>query len=141
MDAYPVHTETFAANLDDLLKQMDQLDAYGHEMLDGLESTSIITFHDGFGHLAESYGLTVLKAIEEESGSEASAKELIETIRLIEDNQVKAIFTEINGSVSAADIISAETGVPVYALDMAMSGENWFEAMYYNIDTLKEALE
>ena len=82
-----------------------------------------------------------MKAIEEESGSEASAKELIEIIRLIEDNQVKAIFTEINGSVSAANIISAETGVPVYALDMAMSGKNWFEAMYYNIDTLKEALE
>ena len=79
-------------------------------------------------------------AMEEESGSEASARELIEIIALVETENVKAIFTECNGSVSAAKILSAETGVPVYALDMAMSGDSWFDAMYYNIDTLKEAL-
>jgi hypothetical protein len=40
----------------------------------------------------------------------------------------------------AARIIAAETGVSLYALDMAMSGDSYFEAMYHNIDTIKEAL-
>ena len=78
--------------------------------------------------------------MEEESGSEASAKELIELIGLVQEHSLPAIFTEKNGSVSAAAILSGETGVSVYQLDMAMAGEDYFEAMYRNIDTLKEAL-
>ena len=78
--------------------------------------------------------------MEEESGSEASASELIHLIEEVEHHQLPAIFTEALGSVSAARIISAETGVPVYTLDMGMHGNSWFEAMYHNISTLKGAL-
>ena len=53
---------------------------------------------------------------------------------------MKAIFIETNGSVSAAEVISRETGVPIYTLDMAMGGDSYFDAMYHNIDTIKEAL-
>ena len=48
---------------------------------------------------------------------------------------------EKNGSVSAANIISAETNTAIYSLDMAMSGTSYFDAMYHNIDTLQEALQ
>ena len=44
------------------------------------------------------------------------------------------------GSTSAAGVISRETGVAVYSLDMAMAGDSYFDAMYRNIDTIKEAL-
>ena len=79
-------------------------------------------------------------AVEEESGSEASAGELKELIQLVRDNDLPAVFTEKNGSASAAQLIRAETGCSVYSLDMAMSGSHYFEIMYRNIDTLKEAL-
>ena len=42
---------------------------------------------------------------------------------------------------NARDKVSAETGVPSCALDMAMGGSDYFEAMKHNIDTLKEALQ
>ena len=45
------------------------------------------------------------------------------------------------GSTAAAEIIGTETGVAIFSLDMIMSGEDYFEAMYRNIDTVKEALE
>ena len=61
-------------------------------------------------------------------------------IELTRQHRLPAIFTETNGSTSAAGIIAAETGANVYALDMVMSGDSYFEAMYHNIDTLKEAL-
>ena len=51
------------------------------------------------------------------------------------------IFVEENGSGSAASIIAAETGVSLSTLSMAMSGDDYFEAMYANIDALKEALK
>ena len=79
--------------------------------------------------------------MEEESGSEASAKELIHLIEAVEHHNLPAVFTEKSGSVSAASIIARETGCGSFTLDMAMAGDSYFDAMYHNIDTLKEALE
>jgi ABC-type Zn uptake system ZnuABC Zn-binding protein ZnuA len=59
---------------------------------------------------------------------------------LVNANHLPAIFTERNGSASAASIIARETGVESFALDMAMAGDDYFEAMYHNIDTIREAL-
>lgn len=137
---YPQHADTFRANWDDLLAELDALQTYGTKELSSLSCRELITFHDGFGYFAESFDLTILKAIEEESGSEASAKELKELINLVNQHQLHAIFTERNGSTSAAGIISAETGAAAYVLDMAMSADSYFDAMYHNIDTIKEAL-
>ena len=101
---------------------------------------NLVTFHDGFSYFAQAFDLTILEAVEEESGSEASAQELKHLIGVVRENDLPAIFTERNGSTSAAGVISRETGVTVYSLDMAMAGDSYFDAMYRNIDTIKEAL-
>ena len=138
---YPQYSNTFSKNLNVLLAKFDALQTYGEKELRNLSCRNLITFHDGFSYFAESFGLQILKAVEEESGSEASAKELIELIRLVNENHLPAIFTETNGSTAAAEIIAKETGAKVCTLDMAMAGSSYFEAMYHNIDTVKEALE
>ena len=138
---YPQHSAVFESNLNVLLDRLEALQAYGETQLADLSCRDLITFHDGFAYFAQSFGLEILRAVEEESGSEASAAELIELITEVRHHSLPAIFTEINGSPSAAGVISAETGAAVFALDMAMSGDSYFDAMYHNIDTLKEALQ
>ena len=138
---YPQYEAFFATNLADLIVKLDDLQAFGEAQLAELSCRELITFHDGFAYFAEAFDLTILEAVEEESGSEASAKELIHLIEEVEHHNLPAIFTEVNGSVSAADIISRETGATCFALDMAMSGSSYFDAMYYNIEMIKEALE
>ncbi len=137
---YPQYQESITANLQQLLPQFDALQEYGEDQLSQLSSRELITFHDGFGYLAESFDLHILRAIEEESGSEASAAELKDLILLVRSHDLPAIFVEQNGSVSAANIICQETGAKSFSLNMAMSGGSYFTAMYHNIDTLKEAL-
>ena len=137
---YPQHAQQFEQNLAALLQKLDDLQSYGETELKNLSCRSLVTFHDGFSYFAEDFDLHILKAVEEESGSEASAKELTELISLVKDNNLPAIFTEVNGSVSAAKTIAAETDVDIYNLDMGMSGDSYFKAMYHNIDTIKEAL-
>lgn len=137
---YPAHSDIFQQNLSSLIADLDTLEAYGQAQLTGLTNQDLITFHDGFGYFAESFGLQILEAVEEESGSEASAQELKHLITVVREHDLPAIFIEINGSVSAADVISRETGAKVYTLDMAMSSDSYFDAMYRNIDTIKEAL-
>lgn len=139
--AYPAYEEIFNRNLVDLTAQLDVLRIYGEETLAKLSCREIITFHDGFGYFAESFDLTILRAIEEESGSEASAQELKELIILVNEHSIPAVFTELNGSVSAAQVICSETNIQSFALSMGMSGQGYFETMYQNINTIKEALE
>lgn len=137
---YPQYQTIFSENLASLNQELDALNHYGQEQLNSLSCRDMITFHDGFAYLADSFDLHILRAVEEESGSEASAKELIHLIEEVEHHHLPAIFTEKSGSVSAAGIIARETGCSSFPLDMAMSGDSYFEAMYHNIDTIKEAL-
>jgi len=139
-ELYPEHRQAFSTNLETLTVQLDSLQSYGENTLSQLPCRELITFHDGFAYLAESFDLTILRAIEEESGSEASAAELKELIGIVREHALPAVFTEQNGSASAAEVIAAETGVPIFTLDMAMAGNSYFEAMYHNINTIKEAL-
>lgn len=140
LQKYPQYQSVFEKNLFDLTVQFDQLDSYGKETLSQLSTDQLITFHDGFSYFADYWGLHILHSLEEESGSEASAAELKELIRLVRDNEIPAIFVEENGSTSAAYTVAQETGIRVYALNMGMSGNDYFEVMYSNIDTIREAL-
>ena len=137
---YPEYADTFQNNLIQLNEKLDTLQSYGETQLSGLSTRELITFHDGFAYFAESFDLMILEAIEEESGSEASAAEIIHLVGLVSSHKLPAVFIEKSGSDACAGIISAETGAAVYTLDMAMSGDSYFDAMYHNIDTIKEAL-
>ena len=139
-NAYPDYADTFRSNLSGLLDEFHTLQAYGDTQLSQLASRDLITFHDGFAYFAESFELTILEAIEEESGSEASAAEIIHLIDLVNDHALPAVFTERSGSNACAGIIASETGVKIFTLDMAMAGDSYFDSMYHNIDTIKEAL-
>ena len=139
-NTYPQYKSRFAENLAALETRLDALQAYGEGQLSSLTCRQLITFHDGFSYFADAFDLEILMAVEEESGSEASAAELISIAELVQENNLPAIFTEVSGSTAAADIITRETGVKSYALDMVISGDSYFTGMYRNIDIIKEAL-
>ncbi len=137
---YPQYRNIFENNFNALHAELDALLTYGNLQLATLNSRELITFHDGFSYLADAFDLTILHAVEEESGSEASAAELINIADIVSEHHIRTIFTERNGSTSAAQVIAQETGVSIYPLDMCISGGSYFDAMYKNIDILKEAL-
>lgn len=137
---YPQYAQAFQNNLGLLISDLDALEQYGKDTLANLQCRELITFHDGFSYFADAFGLSIVKAVEEESGSEASARDLIELVTLVEEHRLPAVFTEVSGSTSAAGIIARETGCSAFPLDMAMAGDSYFDAMYHNIDTIKEAL-
>lgn len=137
---YPQHKEIFSENLRTLENNFDSLISYAADTLTNLSCRELITFHDGFSYMAQAFDLHILHTIEEESGSEASAAELINLCTITREYKVPAIFTEKNGSSSAASVISSETSTPVYQLDMGLSNGSYFETMKNNIDTIKEAL-
>lgn len=137
---FPQYTATFDENLAVLTKKLDDLYIYGQEQLKDLSCRDMITFHNGFSYFAQCFDLNILAAIEEESGSETSAAQLVELIKTVDNYQLPAIFTEVNSSTASANVVTAETGADSYSLNMAISQGDYFEIMYRNIDTVKEAL-
>ena len=139
VEQYPVQEQLIIENEAKLEEKLKELSG----SLKALEVScqEMITFHDGFSYFADGCGLTILAAIEEEEGAEASAAELKEICNLIEQYQIPAIFVEKNGSTNAAEIIARETGVQVYTLNMIMDGQtDYITAMEENIRTVEEAL-
>lgn len=112
-----------------------------------IANASLITFHDGFAYFADAFDLPLLASIEEEAGSEASAKEIVRITDLVRQHELPAIFVEANGSDATAQAISRETGCGVYTLSMLMDGRDplpddlspimpYIEAININIATV-----
>ena len=114
------------------------------EAFDALPGTQrkLITFHDGFGYFADAFDLEILKAIEEEAGSEASAKDIKEIVGLVREYDIPVIFTEENDSDATAKAIQRETGVKIGTLSMLMSGNglDYLQAMDQNLQTIYDGM-
>ena len=137
---YPQYSDTFQGNLATLTDRLEGLQQYGEENLKDLSCRELITFHDGFAYFAGAFDLTILASIEEESGSEASAKSLAEISTLVETHSIPVVFTEVNGSTAGAEAIARETGCGLSTLSTGLGGGDYFEIMRQNIDAVKEAL-
>lgn len=139
-EAYLAQGEACAAELDEFYLQL--LESTACQQLRG---QAIITFHDGFSYFAQAFDLTIAAAIEEEEGAEASALELKETIAVVQAEDLPAVFTEVNGSTNAAEIICRECGISSYPLSMVMSGNTgdtisaYETAITENLQTIWEA--
>jgi zinc/manganese transport system substrate-binding protein len=79
----------------------------------------LVTGHESLGYFAKRYKFKLIGAIIPSISTQAgvSASDLAELKILIEQNQVKAIFTELGTSPAAAQAIGKETGVKVIELN------------------------
>lgn len=137
---YPQYRDAFAENLTALTARLEEVQQYGQDALKDLSCRELITFHDGFAYFAKAFDLTILASIEEESGSEASAKSLAEISTLVETHSIPVVFTEANGSTAGAEAIARETGCGLSTLSTGLGGGDYFDILRQNIDAVKEAL-
>ena len=142
----PAHSETYHANAEAAVQAITEVYDELLPQLENLSCRDIITFHDGFSYFAEAFDLTILRAIEEESGSEASAKEVAEIMEEVKEHHLAAVFTEVNGATATAEMICRECGTAMYPLSMLMSGPadgygvaRYLSVMTDNVETIREA--
>lgn len=111
----------------------------------GVANKKIVTYHNAFDYLARDIGLEVAGVVFRSEGVEPTSGDLSKLIRIIRDNDIRAIFTEPQFSPRMAQLIAGETGVAIFSLDPLATGK--FELDYYekiqlkNLDSLKKALK
>lgn len=139
---YPDQHARIADNLQSLIREYEDALAYGQAQLQELQCRRLVTFHDGFAYFAAAFDLQIAASMEIEHGSEPSAQELEAVIRLVDEQQLPAIFDEENGESSAAQTVARQTGAALFTLSMGMSEgtPGCTDAIYQNINTIQEAL-
>ena len=144
----PNHASEYEANADAYIAKLENLRTEMHAALDNVNNKNIITFHEAFPYFAEEFNLNIAGVIEVEPDSEPSAKEVENIISIINEKNIKALFTEPQYSSKIADTIAKETGASIYTLDPIVTGDanedaydDYIVKMQENLNTLKEALK
>ena len=146
--AAPEKADTFRANAAIYKAALAALDEKMKSSLAPYAGTPIVTFHEAFPYFARDFKLDLVGVIAREPGTEPSARELADTISLVRERKVKALFAEPQFADKSAQIISRETGVKVYELDPVVTGPSepseargaYLRAMEKNLGVLQEAL-
>lgn len=147
-EADPTNRETYEQNAAAAARTLREYAGTISGRLANLSCRELITFHDGFGYLANALNLTIVKSIEEEAGSEVSAKEISNIVSLVKSHGIPAVFCEANGSASAANTIAQEAGIRVGTLTLMMNGSEerktpnlYYTLMDQNIEVLLKSLQ
>ena len=139
-----VHAAEYRSNETRYVSELSSLKAEMDSAMKDMRGKKIVTFHEAFPYFAKEYGLTIAAVVEREPGSQPSAKELAETIKLVRSSGVKALFAEPQYPSSAADAVARETGAKVYVLDPAVTGDDsagaYISIMKKNLGVLRTAL-
>jgi zinc/manganese transport system substrate-binding protein len=131
----------------DLEMRLDQLNQTIIDKVNTLpqDQRKLVTGHESLGYFAERYGFKLIGAIVPSltTQAEISASELSALKTLIEENHVKAIFTELGTPPAVAESIGKETGVQVVSVSTHILPEDgsYFTFMNELSETIINALK
>jgi zinc/manganese transport system substrate-binding protein len=108
-------------------------------------SRKLVTGHESLGYFAQRYEFKLVGAIipSLDTQAQASASDMAALAKLIKDNQVKAIFTELGTPANVSESIGKETGVKVIELTthaLPKSGD-YFDFMHNLAQTIIDGLK
>lgn len=146
--AAPEHAGQFQENAANYIETLSALEKEMKAALAPYAGAPIVTFHEAFAYFANDFDLDVIATVQHEHDMAPSGRDLAITADAIAGHDVKALFAEPQYEDTSVDILAGETGVPVYLLDPAVSGEvdpqdygAYIRVMRQNMDTLVEALQ
>ena len=146
--AAPDRADAFRTNASAYNASLSALEEKMRAALAPYAGTPIVTFHEAFPYFARDFDLDLAGEIEREPGAEPSARELADTVKLVRERKVKALFAEPQFPDQSAQVVARETGVRVYSLDPVVTGPSdpeeargaYLRAMEKNLEVLQEAL-
>ncbi len=130
-----------AARARDLENRLDSLNTEVANTVAAIpqDNRRLVTGHESMGYFARRYGFKLVGVIIPGLSSQAgvSAADLAALKKAIENNQVKAIFTELGTSPAVAKAIGDETGVKVVELTThTLPGDGSYFTFMRNLATV-----
>ncbi|MBN8640145.1 MAG: zinc ABC transporter substrate-binding protein, partial [Anaerolineae bacterium] len=128
-EQYPEHAAYFMANADAYLAQMRDLDQYIREQIERIpaEQRVLVTAHDAFQYYSRAYGIEVFAPQGISTQAEAGVQNIRETVQLLVDRQIPAIFVETSVSPRVIEAIIA--GAQAQGHEVEIGGSLFSDAM------------
>lgn len=144
IELMPEHTKQITENASAYITRLEELNAYIADSLMATTSRQIVTFHDSFPYFAEAYDLHIVAVVSMEPDEPLSPRMLTEVIHTVHEAGSPPLFAEPQYRNAALEVISRETGAPVYLLDPLVTGDGsmtaYEDVMEKNLNVLLEAL-
>jgi manganese/zinc/iron transport system substrate-binding protein len=154
IDVDPEHTESYLANAEAYLNELNQLNTYVQGKAETIppDKRVLITAHDAFNYFGRAYGLEVRGLQGISTASEAGTGDVQDLTEFIAEREIPAIFVET--SVPQRYIEAVQAAVRAKGFDVKIGGELFSDAMgdpgtpegtyigmvRHNIDTIANAL-
>ena len=142
--ADPKNSDAYAANARAFVQRVYALDQEFQEGLAPAKGAAIITYHDAFSHMARRYGLRVAGVVEETPEVSPGPRHLSKLRKIVQSENVKAMFTDAEHPQKLAERLAADFGVrlaPLYTLENGeLSRSAYEDGMRRNLKILKQTL-
>ncbi|GAB47985.1 metal ABC transporter substrate-binding protein [Mobilicoccus pelagius] len=137
----PEGKATYEANLADLRRDLEAVDAEYEKGLEKCRSTTLVTGHAAFGYLAARYGLTQAAISGLSPESEPDPARLAAVADYVRKHDVSTIYAETLTSPAVAETVARETGARTAVLDpiegLTKDGTDYLGLMRSNLATLR----
>jgi len=128
-----------------LTTNLEELDKEIQQTISGLQDCNLVSGHDEMGYFAARYGCQIIGAIIPSftTTSEATAGELADLKKLIDQYKVAAIFTGLGTNPAVADQLAKELGIKAVILSTHYldGANNYQEFMLRMVNQIAEALK
>lgn len=143
--ADPDNAETYAANAESLIEELETLDADFTAGVATCERREIVVSHAAFGYLARAYDLEQIAVNGIDPSNEPSAAQLAQISDLVQEEGITTVFTERLVSSAVADTVAREAGVetavldPIEGLTDETADEDYISLMRANLEAITQA--
>lgn len=132
----PSHADSYKANYESFIKDIDSLDAEIRTTLDQTKTKKFIVFHPAWGYFARDYGLEMIPV--EVGGQEPSAQELATMVQKAKNENIKVVFAQPEFSQKDAQTIAEEIGGEVILISPLDA--DWLNNLKKVSETFKKVL-
>ncbi|TLD71510.1 hypothetical protein FEM03_08280 [Phragmitibacter flavus] len=145
--ADPANATTFKANADTAQKHFAELKKWAQQELAAIPRSDrkLVTAHAAFGYFCKEYGFKSVPILGLAREDEASPKYMTETINVIRDHKIRALFPEDQANPKVLEEIARETGVKIgkpLIADGTSPDAHTFETMLrHNVSAIVAALK
>lgn len=111
----PEGEEYYTNNLNEYLRELDQLDEYIRERLGEIETRGFVAYHPAWGYFAREYNLEQIPV--ERAGKELTAGEIRKVVGKAKELKQKVVFVSPQFATKGAETVAREIGGSTVFLD------------------------
>ncbi|MEK4041029.1 metal ABC transporter substrate-binding protein [Paenibacillus sp. FSL L8-0493] len=145
----PDNKEFYLNNQSEYVKKLNELDQYAKEAVEKIpqEKRILVTSEGAFKYFSKAYGFESAFIWEINTDSQGTPEQMKNIIKIIDENQVPALFLETSVNPKTMETIANETGVPIHSKIFTDSlakkgeeGDTYIKMIKWNIDKVIEGL-